>query len=166
MASDWRCAEPGLIGTQAITENSTTKKHQLGTIIQGKDNSDEARGNGEFIYLQGLASVAVGEICVYDSDTFIVKLAVADDVGPIAVAMAATGASEYGWFQIHGKGYGLASGSFADNADCYLTSTPGTLSSNDVAGDYIRGCKSASAASGGYADLELARPSVADAKDN
>jgi hypothetical protein len=168
MATDWQAVQPGLIGAQGIATNSTTKKHELGTIIQAADKGGDSspRGNGEFIYLQGLASVAVGEVCIYDSDTFIVKLAVANDIGPIGVAMAATVASEYGWFQIHGKGSALAATGFADNGDCYLTATAGTMDDADVAGDYITGMKGASAVSGGVADVELARPNVTNSVDN
>jgi hypothetical protein len=168
MATDWRATQPGLIGAQPIADNSTTQKHELGAIIQATDLGGDSspRGAGEFIYLQGLASVAVGEVCIYDSDTFIVKLAVANDIGPIAVAMAATVVNEYGWFQIQGKGSALAAASFADDGDCYLTATAGTMDDADVAGDYITGMKGASAVAGGVADVELARPNVTNSVDN
>ena len=90
-------------------------------------------------------------------------------IGPVAFAMAATVANEYGWYQIGGKAVGKVAASFADNADCYLTSTAGTIDDADVAGDYIRRCKGASAIdtpSTGLAELEIARPEVADGKDN
>ena len=50
-----------------------------------------------------------------------------------------------------------------------MTSTAGTIDDADVAGDYIRRCKGASAIgtpSTGLAELEISRPEVADGKDN
>jgi len=151
---------------QDINENSTDKEAPLGMIALAVDVGSDDRGVGEFIYLQGLASTAVGEVVVYNADDWSTKLAVADDVGPIATAMAATVASENGWYQISGKGVALALTGFADNADCYLTATAGSIDDADVAGDYIQGMKGASAVSGGIADVEMHRPSVSDGKDN
>jgi len=148
---------------QAIATNDSAQNEILGRIVTAYDQS---RGYGEFIYLQGLASTAVGEVVHYNADDYSTTLAVADGVGPIAVAMAATVASEYGWYQISGKGSALALSGFVDNADCYLTATAGSIDDANVSGDYIRGMKGASAVSGGLADVELSRPSTADLKDD
>jgi hypothetical protein len=148
---------------QAIATNDTTENVTLGAIV---DAYDQSKGWGEFIYLKGLASTAIGEVVHYNSDDWSTTLAVANGIGPIAVSMAATVASEYGWYQIQGKGSALALTGFADNADCYLTSTAGSIDDADVAGDYISGMKGASAVSSGLADVELSRPSTADALDN
>ena len=152
--------------TQNIDANSTDKQAPLGMIALAVDEGSDDRGVGEFIYLKGLASTAIGEVVVYNADDWSTKLAVANDIGPIATAMAATVASEYGWYQISGKGSALALTSFADNGDCYLTSTAGSMDDADVAGDYIANMKGAGAVSGGVADVEMHRPSVANAVDN
>ena len=68
-----------------------------------------------------------------------------------------------------GKGVAKVLSGFADNADCYLTATDGSIDDTDVAGDYINRMKGASAIdtpSTGLAEVELARPSVSDGKDN
>jgi hypothetical protein len=89
-----------IIGAQPIAELSTTKNHPLGTIVQA---FDETLGNGEFIYLDGVATTAVGHIVRYDDgfQTALNTSALTDSL-PLAVAMAACTASYYGWYQIAG----------------------------------------------------------------
>lgn len=147
---------------QAIDANETSQKLPLGTIITAVDNASTALGSGEFIYLQGVASTAVGSVVVYNADDYSTALAAANAKGPVAVAMSASVANEYGWYQIQGKGSAKALAGFADDADCYLTSTAGSIDDAVVAGDYITGMKGASAVSGGLADVELSRPFVTD----
>ncbi len=159
-------SENSLIG-QPIAETSTTLKHRLGDRFKC---SDETYGPGEFIYLAGVASTAVGSVVTFNLDNGTTALAVANAVGPVAVAMSAnTAATSYGWYQIYGKGVARVLAGFLDDADCYLTSTAGSVDDTDVAGDYIRGMKGASAVgtpSANLAEVELAYPEVADGKDN
>ena len=155
-----------IIGSQAIADTSTEQKHPLGTIVGA---TDPIYGAGEFVYLKGVASTVVGSVVVYNSDDGSTALAGANAVGPIATAMSINVASQYGWYQISGKGVAKVLTGFADNADCYLTGTAGSIDDTDVAGDYIRGLKGASAIdtpSTGLAEVEMWRPSVADGKDN
>lgn len=95
----WKINTP-MIGAQPITTNSTTKRHPLGTIVQAVDPT---YGVGEFIYLQGIGSTVANDWVEY-SDAFLTALAtVAIGSGEcLAVAMAATVANEYGWYQISG----------------------------------------------------------------
>jgi hypothetical protein len=90
-----------IAGAQPIADTSTTKKHPLGTIVRGVDPT---YGEGEFIYLLGVASTAVGSIVTYDASTYQTVLsAVGGNIPrPIAVAMSANVASQYGWYQISG----------------------------------------------------------------
>ena len=141
----------------------------LGTIVRAVDKADTQYGVGEFIYLLGIASTAVGEVVTYNADDFSTTLAVANGVGPIATSMSINVASQYGWYQISGKGVALVLSGFADNADCYLTATAGSIDDANVSGDYIRGMKGASdiaTPSAGLAEVEMWRPSVADLKDD
>lgn len=161
----WTPAENFLIG-QNIDETSTTAKHALGTRVKMKHAT---YGVGEFIYLLGAGATAVGSVVTYFQDNHATALAAANSIGPIATAMAATGSGSYGWYQIHGKGVAKVLASFADNADCYLTATSGSIDDADVAGDYIRGMRGASAIgtpSTGLAEVEMWYPSVADGLDN
>jgi hypothetical protein len=90
-----------LAGFQPIAVTDTTQNHPLGTIVRG---FDPTYGAAEFIYLKGVASTAVGSIATYNTTSFQTALA---PVGtnkpqPVAIAMSANVASQYGWYQIAG----------------------------------------------------------------
>jgi len=153
--ADWKFQDETL-GLQPIAETSTTKRHPLGTI---KRATHETYGAGEFIYLLGVASTAVGSFAVYNADDFGTTLLIADQIGPVGIAMSANVASQYGWYQIHGKAVGVAA-AIADNGNVYATATPGSVDDVVVAGDLVHGAKAASATASGVADFEIARPWV------
>lgn len=85
---------------QAIADTSTTQYHSLGTIIHARDDT---LGGAEFIYLKGIGSTIVGSIVNYD-DSFTTALDSGnlDHPRPLAVAMSANVANQYGWYQIAG----------------------------------------------------------------
>jgi hypothetical protein len=152
-----------LIGLQAIGEVSTTVQVPLGTIVVAED---PVYGSGEFIYLTGLAATAIGTWVTYNSDDNSTTLLAANAIGPVAVAMSATVASTYGWYQISGKAIGLCLALFADNANVYATGTAGSVDDAVVAGDRVKNAKGASAIgtpSGSFAEFEIARPFMDDA---
>lgn len=93
-----------IIGSQKIAENSATQNHPIGTLVRAVDPT---YGEGEFIYLIGVASTIVGSIVDYDDgDTLVGQTALAttavDSGEPLAVAMSACLAGEFGWYQISG----------------------------------------------------------------
>lgn len=90
------------IGCQPIANTETVAKHPLGTIVRGVDPT---YGEGEFIYLLGVASTVVGSCVAYDTAGYQTKLAPAgtNKPEPIAFAMSANVASQYGWYQISGR---------------------------------------------------------------
>lgn len=90
-----------LAGMQPIANTESTQKHVLGTIVKA---TDPTYGEGEFIYLLGVANTAIGSIVTYDASTYqTVLCAVGGNIPrPIAVAMSANGAAAYGWYQISG----------------------------------------------------------------
>lgn len=146
---------------QAIADRSTTKKCDLGTIVQCKDPT---YGAGEFIYVDGVASCAIRNwVTINGDDGSITRLA-ANAFGPVGVAMATLTASYYGWVQISGKALGTCLTQFADNGRVYITGTAGAVDDTSVAGDYVWNAKGASltAVDSGYAEFELHRPFVAD----
>lgn len=166
--SNFQSVESWIVA-QDIAETSTTQKVPLGTIIRAEDKASTGYGIGEFIYLLGVGSTAVGNVVVYNPDNFSTTRASANAIGPVAVAMSANVGSQYGWYQISGKGAASVLAGFLDNADCYLTGTAGSVDDTDVAGDYISGMKGASAVdtpSTGLAEVELWRPFVRDGLDN
>ena len=144
-----------------VADVHSSQKNQIGRIVPGEDSA----GNfAEYIYLQGVASCAVGTWVTYDED-FVTTRAIADAQGNVAVAMAAVDATtEYGWFIITGLASALCLASFVDNGKVYLTSTAGSVDDADVSGDVVIGAigRSARDTTTGLADFQLNRPQVLD----
>lgn len=90
------------VGAQPIANTETTQKHPLGTIVKAVDPT---YGEGEFIYLLGVASTAVGSVVNYNTSGYQTALAAvgANKPEPVAIAMSANVASQYGWYQISGR---------------------------------------------------------------
>ncbi len=99
--ANWKPISP-LIGLQKIDETSTTQNHPLGMVVTAKHDT---YGVGEFIYLTGVASTAVGSVVEYSNTTGATVLAAVGGSQPlpVAFAMSANVASQYGWYQIGGK---------------------------------------------------------------
>jgi hypothetical protein len=151
------------LGQTAIDTIDDTAKLPLGTIVRA---ADPTYGVGEFIYLKGLATTARGTWVTYNTDDFSTELLAANAIGPVAVAMAATVANKYGWYQISGKAVGKALVGFVDNANVYATATAGSVDDAVVAGDRVKNAKGASAVdtpSAGLAEFEISRPFMDDA---
>ncbi len=152
--------ENSLLG-QAVGDTSTVQRHALGTIVRAKD---PAYGAGEFIYLKGIAATAVGSAVLYNPDDFSTSLLTANDIGPVAAAMSANAAGQFGWYQIGGKAV-VKAGTVADNGNVYASGTPGTLDDAVVAGDRVKNARFASAdgtPSAGLAECEIWRPFMDD----
>lgn len=91
-------------GAQPIANTETTAQHKLGTIVRA---IDPTYGEGEFIYLLGVASTEVGFMVIYNATTYQTALVtVTNGKGkgnPVAIAMSACVAAQYGWYQISGN---------------------------------------------------------------
>lgn len=151
-----------VIGYPPITDTSTTAKVPVGTRVQAFDPTYKV---GEFIYLLGVASTAVGSWVTYNQDDHSTTLLGANAIGPVAVAMSANVASQYGWYQIFGKAVGKALTGFVDNANVYATATAGSVDDAVVAGDRVKNAKGASAVdtpSTGLAEFEISYPVMDD----
>lgn len=151
---------------QAFDANSTTQKHPLGMIVRAEDTASTDYGMGEFIYLKGVASTALGDFVTYSTDDWSTARLVTSAIGPVAIAMAATVADEFGWYQISGKAVGTAETSLSDDDNCYSTGTAGSVDENQTGGDRVQRCKAASddgTPSSGLAEFEIHRPEVNDA---
>ena len=147
---------------QPIAETSTTLNLPLGTIVRAYDPT---YGAGEFVYLLGVLNTAIGSWVTYNADDGSTALLAANAIGPVAVAMSANGASQYGWYQISGKAIGLCLAGFVDNANVYATATAGSIDDAVVAGDRVKVAKGASAIgtpSGSFAEFEISRPFMDD----
>jgi hypothetical protein len=151
-----------MLGLQPIATTDTVQNHPLGTIVRAVDPT---YGAGEFIYLKGVASTAVGSWVTYNMDDGTTTLLGANAIGPVAVAMSANVASQYGWYQIQGKAVGKVLASYADNGLVYATATAGSVDDAVVTGDMVVNAKGASAIdtpSTGLAEMEISRPFVND----
>ena len=148
-----------LAGFQGIANTDTTQAHALGTIVTA---TDPTYGTGEFVYLKGVASTAVGTVVIYDQYGATSTRAVAGSRGPVAVAMSANVASQYGWYQVGGAAV-VKAGTVAAGAPAYVTATAGTVDDAVVSGDKIDSFvfKTADGTpSAGFAVAQLARPSL------
>jgi hypothetical protein len=147
---------------QKIDETSTTQNFPLGKIIRANDKDTTAYGVGEFIYLKGVASTAIGEPVIYNLSSGTTTRAVAGSRGNIAIAMSANVANQYGWYQISGNCV-VKTGTVVANALPYLTATAGTLDDAVVSGDKIDNANYKTAngtPSAGFALLQANRPSA------
>lgn len=140
----------GLVGHQPIAATETTAKHPLGTIISAYDPT---YGAGEFIYLKGCASTTVGSIVNYKGTTYLSALGYAGEnvAGPLAIAMSANVADQYGWYQISGLAVAskACTVSFAAAAKVAVSSSTGlavaTISGNEIQGAMVSAVASATA---------------------
>jgi hypothetical protein len=150
-----------IAGSQPIAERNTTQRHALGTIVRA---SDPTYGEGEFKYLKGVASCVLGSWVSYKDEDGTTALLAANAIGPVAVAMAATTASFYGWFQISGTAVGKCLTQMASNTRVWITGTAGSVDDASVAGDGINLAKSAALTVVGslVTTFEIQRPYVTD----
>jgi hypothetical protein len=143
-----------------------TERVPVGTIAKGFDPD---KGEAEFIYLPGVASVVRGDCVVYDLDPAgqaVVRTLSGTHLNagrPVAFAMGAIVASKFGWFQISGVAIASVLAAFAKGNKVFLTATAGNLDDAAVAGCQIIGAVASSAVDTpetGKAYLTINRPSV------
>lgn len=140
-AGTWSVTDPA--GIESLTTFGTTKLHALGRRCKAKDIGTTDYGYAEFIYLEGIGSTVRGSV-VSVNDDFLTALGAARAKGAIAVALSACVASNYGWYQILGKGVATC-GTVADGAQAYLVGSTGTIDDAVAVGDAIHGMFTSSA---------------------
>lgn len=154
-----------IIGPQPIAEFSDVARHPLGTVVEAFDPN---LGAGQFVYAKGVANTAVGSWVTITAKDGSTALLAANAIGRVGIAMAATVANNYGWYQITGKGVGKALAGYLDNARVYATSTAGSIDDTVVAGDRIKNVMGASAVgtpSTGLAYFDMYAPFADDIAD-
>jgi hypothetical protein len=148
---------------QGIADTSTTQLLSLGSKVLAYDVADTQYGQGTFIYAKGVASTVVGSVVAFSPDDWSTALATTSSKGSLGVSMSINPASSFGWYQIAGKAVVKALTGFADGADCYLTTTAGSIDDAVTANNYITGMLGASAVgtpSTGLAEAEISNPSA------
>jgi hypothetical protein len=153
------------INPQPIDETSTTQLLTLRTEIEAIDSGSNTLGTATFMYAQGVASTAVGDIVAIEDDGTTTRVVAGGIYKLLGIAMSANVANQYGWYMIIGTENANVATSFADNADCYLTATAGRIDDAIVNGDYIFGMKGAGAESSNLAKVELNRPNTTGGND-
>jgi len=151
-----------IIGVQPIanTETVIAPAHPLGTILRA---TDPVYGGGEFIYLKGVASTVVGSMVDYDTYLGTTALSPATGgTGPVAVAMSANVANQYGWYQIAGIAAVKAPNAMTPGAEVFsLAATPGSVDDAAVNGEQILNAKVSTTTgtpSAGLGLIEINRP--------
>lgn len=132
------------LGMPSITLSGvdTVKRVALGTIVKGYDDT---LGEAEFIYLPGAANVVAGDWVMYDllpsapTVTRLTSALGANKGRPVAVAVAATGAGTYGWYQVGGVAAANVLAAFAAGSTVFTTATGGSVDDTAVAGGQILG---------------------------
>lgn len=129
---------------------------------------DETQGEGEFIYLPGVANTAVDDIVEYDRipgapTTTRHSNATATNSGrPVAFASAAIVAGKYGWYQIAGVAIANVLAGYAPGV-VMGTATAGSVDDAADAGDQIlnaRGVTAIATPAAGKAYVEIMYPFV------
>ena len=144
-----------LIGHRLAVIGATDVVHTSAQNTVGTRAFDSA-GN-EYIYMQGVASVVVGDWVAYD-ELFITTRLVSATIGAVAIAQAAVDATtEFGWWGI----YGLFSGGVvtgADNAKVWTTATAGRVDNTDVAAQIVTNAIQRGATASNLANFQIAYP--------
>lgn len=136
------------VGLQPIenTETSIPSGMYLGKLCRARH---ETYGMGEFIYLLGVASTVVGSLVKYNATTYqtVLLTNTAVQVVPVAVAMSANVAAQYGWYQTEGlaviKKTAVA---FTPQVAIYISGTAGRVKAVASAGLQIVGARTANLA--------------------
>jgi len=139
------------IVSQPIATTSTTQATDvaLGTILKAVDPT---YGMGEFIYLLGVANTAAGLWVTYSATTYQTTLGAnsANLSSPVAFAMSANVATQFGWYQISGLHPALKTAVKADPAvngtRVYISGTTGRIMQTSAAGKCILGAARANLA--------------------
>jgi hypothetical protein len=151
----WKTLD-GPLGAQ-MDQVDSSAVFQMGATARARyiDSSSAVAYHGEFIYQKGVASCAAGKWVAlnYDNDT--VALLPDAHRGPVALAVAATVADTYGWFQRSGKGLGLLAASVADNAALHCSGTAGQAGAAASGLTEIMGARAAAASGSSAANTEV-----------
>jgi hypothetical protein len=159
-----KCTE-NVVGFQPFTETSTTQKHALGTVATGMDFGTLGYGAIAAIYLKGVASTAAGDLVIYDPKLATTTRTLAASRGPVAVALSANIANQYGWYAVEGDVpvSTTAAGTGAANALLAVTATDGRGTVSGAAGIKIDNaiCKAAQdTPSSGFTQVLLSWPAA------
>ena len=134
-----------MAGAQPIANTETTQKHALGLTVRGYDAT---YGYGKFIYALGVANTEVGMLVTYNATTWqtaLITVSNGKNKGePVAVAMSANVAAQYGWYQIEGNAVmKKTSVAVTPQVPIFISATTGRIKVLASAGQQILGAQTA-----------------------
>lgn len=145
-----------LIGPR-IEDVYTTLEYALGTRCMARNTTTGYAG--EFIFMSGVASTVATSWVLLSYDDHSTSLLADGDIGPIGIAMSASVASTYGWYQIRGKASGKLAAGLSDNVGLYASATAGTAGGTSSGKSEIIGARAAAASgAGGATEVEINYP--------
>jgi len=135
-------------GLQKITDGSSTQNHPVGTIIRAADDATNGQGHGEFIYLLGVVGTLTGMLVIYNVATGLTALLTVTNGrvkgAPVAVAMRANVAGQYGWYQITGLAViRKTTVATLPQVPIFISATAGRMKTLASAGQMILGAQTA-----------------------
>jgi hypothetical protein len=149
------------VGLSPVATVDDVQKFPIGTVKKAFDSS---WGEGEFIYLPGVAGVVAGHVVNYDTvGAGSTTRTVAATRGPLAVAMAAVVAATWGWFQIKGAARVSVPAGIVAGTPAYVTAVGGQVDDTVAAGQGIDNAIFKSVDAAGLATLQIDRPSASGA---
>lgn len=151
-----------IAGYQGLAVTETSQKHPLGTVVTAVDPTF---GQGEFVYLKGIASTVVGSVAALDQNAGTTTLVLAATRGPVGVAMSINVANQYGWYQVSGVA-AVKANTVVAQTSAFSTAVAGITDDAVVAGSRIDGMvyKTADGTpSAGLAQAQISRPSMNNA---
>lgn len=163
VAGTWQVLAP--MGVGDLTTIDTTAAYRLGARCRAKDIGTTDYGDGDFIYLKGVASCARGSVCIIADDYSAVLIA-ARAIGAVCVSLGAVdAATKFGWFQVRGKAVALCD-TVAAAAPCYIDGTSGRIDDAAVAGDAVQGMRTNTSDDTGTCVVTMASNCVVGDFDN
>lgn len=130
---------PGTLTQGATTVTPASAAGRIPPLGTKCKAVDPTYGEGEFVFLKGVASTAVGDWVGYSPTLGTSVRAIANGTYPLAVAMAVCDTTtKYGWYQIDGiaQANGLTSITHSSGF-LALTGTAGSLDDASVIGDHV-----------------------------
>jgi hypothetical protein len=153
-----------IMGLQPIAVTDTVQRHPIGMITHA---TDPVLGGGEFIYLKGAASTVAGSLVTYNpavGTTLSPAGALTGVIGaPVAVAMSANVANQFGWYQISGQAIVAKDASVpVAGAPVYLAAAAGQVTATQAAGRQLESAQFAAGAATGVATVAVtvSRPAI------
>jgi hypothetical protein len=157
-------AAAGTLGSTRGPAGSSTPG-RLGSIAKAYDPT---YGEGEFIYLLGVVSTVAGSVVTWNGNTSgkptfqtTLAAATANQGAPLAVAMSANVAGQYGWYMISGNAVVATNGTLAAGPGKVYLAGSGQVTSTAAAGEEVVNAINVTATgtpAAGFAVVEIQRP--------